>query len=219
MSRAERPSVTIKFATSLDGKVALASGVSKWITGQESRAAVHELRASHGAVMTGVATLLADDAELTARPGGVRAEIQPLRVVMDTRLRTPAASAFVQAGGGLVIHGPGTDPGPLTAAGARCVEVRLDVVGRADLAECLAVLASEGVASVMIEAGGQLARAAVASGLVDRIEWFRAPRVMGGDGRPCVAALGLESLHDTPMFRRVVVRELGADLWETYERL
>lgn len=218
MTRPARPYVMLKLATSLDGRVALADGTSKWITGEAARAAVHDMRAAHDAVLTGINTLLVDDAQLTARPGGVTAERQPLRVVMDTRLRCKPDSAFLRAGPAMIIHGPGSRPAPLTEAGADCREVALDPGGRADFAEALEVIAGEGARSVMIEAGGALAGAALALGLVDRIEWFRAPKVLGGDGRPCVAALGLESLGDAPIFTRTSVREVGDDLLETYER-
>lgn len=218
MTGPKRPSVTLKLATSLDGRVALADGTSKWITGEAARAVVHEMRAAHDAVLTGINTLLVDDAQLTARPGGVTADRQPLRVVMDTRLRCKPDSAFLRVGPAMIIHGPGSLTKQLTAAGADCREVALDAGGRADFAEALSVIAGEGVQSVMIEAGGALAGAALALGLVDRIEWFRAPKLLGGDGRACVAALGLESLEDAPIFTRISIREVGADLLETYER-
>jgi diaminohydroxyphosphoribosylaminopyrimidine deaminase/5-amino-6-(5-phosphoribosylamino)uracil reductase len=208
----------LKLATTLDGRVALADGASKWITGEGARALVHEMRAAHGAVMTGVNTLLIDDAQLTARPGGVTAARQPRRVVMDTRLRCRPDSAFLKAGPAMIVHGPGVQPDRLEEAGAQCREVALDVSGRADLAAALCMLAQDGIETVMIEAGGALAGAALALGVVDRIEWFRAPMIIGGDGRPCVAALGLERLADAPMFKRTAVREVGDDLLETYER-
>jgi diaminohydroxyphosphoribosylaminopyrimidine deaminase/5-amino-6-(5-phosphoribosylamino)uracil reductase len=218
MSAPGRPTVTLKLATSLDGQVALADGTSKWITGPEARAEVHEMRAAHDAVLTGITTLLVDDAELTARPGGTLAETQPLRVVMDTRLRCRPDSAFLKAGPAVLVHGPGVDPSELTAAGADCREVALEASGRADFHEALEVLSTLGARSVMIEAGGVLAASALAEGVVDRIAWFRAPKILGGDGRPCVAALNLEALEDAPIFTRVSVREVGADLLELYER-
>jgi diaminohydroxyphosphoribosylaminopyrimidine deaminase/5-amino-6-(5-phosphoribosylamino)uracil reductase len=218
MNAPGRPTVTLKLATSLDGQVALADGTSKWITGPEARAEVHEMRAAHDAVMTGITTLLVDDAELTARPGGALADRQPLRVVMDTRLRCRPDSAFLRAGPAILVHGPGVDPSELITAGADCREVALEASGRADFHEALEVLSTLGVRSVMIEAGGVLAASALAEGVVDRIAWFRAPKIIGGDGRPCVAALNLEALEDGPIFTRVSVREVGADLLELYER-
>jgi diaminohydroxyphosphoribosylaminopyrimidine deaminase/5-amino-6-(5-phosphoribosylamino)uracil reductase len=79
-------------------------------------------------------------------------------------------------------------------------------------------LAGEGVLTIMIEAGSALAGTALRSGRVDRIEWFRAPKLIGGEGRPCIAELGLESLDAAPIFTRTQARPIGADLWETYER-
>ena len=218
MSAAGRPTVTLKLATSLDGRIALADGASKWITGSEARAEVHAMRAAHDAVMTGITTLLTDDAELTARPGGVRAARQPVRVVMDTRLRCRPDSAFIKAGPALILHGPGCDPAALAAAGADCRAAPLDASGRVDFHAALEVLAEMALDSIMIEAGGVLAASALAAGAVDRIAWFRAPKILGGDGRPCVAALGLESLDGAPIFSRVSVRAVGADLLELYER-
>lgn len=218
MTSRARPTVTLKLATSLDGCIALADGTSQWITGPEARAQVHEMRAAHDAVMTGISTLLADDAELTARPGGVRAPSQPLRIAMDTRLRCRPDSAFLRAGPAMLVHGPGVDPSALEAAGADCRQVGLEASGRADFHEALEILTETGVRSLMIEAGGVLAASALSEGIVDRIAWFRAPKILGGDGRSCVAALNLEALDDAPMFSRVSVREVGADLLELYER-
>lgn len=221
MSAAARPRVTLKLATSLDGRIALADGTSKWITGEAARAMVHEMRADHDAILTGINTLLADDAQLTARPGGALAGRQPLRAVMDTRLRCRADAAFLKAGPAYVFHGPGVQSEvsrAVTGAGAQCHEVSLDATGRADLREAVDFLGAQGAASLFIEAGGALAGAALGLGLVDRIEWFRAPKLLGGDGRPCVAALGLESLDEAPIFSRTAVREVGDDLLETYER-
>ncbi|XBQ15852.1 MAG: RibD family protein [Oceanicaulis sp.] len=219
MSEPPRPTVTLKLATSLDGKIALGDGRSKWITGPEAREAVHHMRAAHDAVLTGVGTVLADDPQMTARPGGAPSEHQPLRAVMDSRLRTPADCALLKAGPATLFHAKtDTDAQALSSNGARLVAVETDGAGRASLTAALRALFEDGVRSLMIEAGGTLAGAAVREGLVDRIEWFRAPTLIGGDGRPCVAALGLESLGAAPIFTRVSVREAGADLWETYER-
>ncbi|MFW5661626.1 MAG: RibD family protein, partial [Oceanicaulis sp.] len=201
------PAVTLKLATSLDGRIALADGRSKWITGPQAREVVHQMRASHDAVLTGVGTVLADNPRMTARPGGVAAERQPIRAVMDTRLRTPPDAALFQHGAPWIYHV--RDDGPamlaLGEAGARLQRVPAGGDERAALAAVLKHLAWEGVETVMIEAGGALAGSALQAGLVDRIEWFRAPRVIGGDGRPCIAGLTLESLEAAPIFTRTQV--------------
>lgn len=214
-----RPRVTLKLATSLDSRIALADGRSKWITGEEARAQVHEMRAAHDVVLTGVGTVLADNPQLTARPGGVEAPHQPRRAVMDSQARTPADGAFVGAGPVTIFHATDHPPAALQEAGAELVRVAPEPDGRAGLAAALAWLQDAGARSVMIEAGGDLAAAAITSGVVDRIEWFRAPILLGGDGRPAIAALGLESLDAPPTFRRVAMRECGRDAWESWERI
>tara|TARA_R110002073_G_scaffold102101_1_gene231850 strand:- start:1789 stop:2367 length:579 start_codon:yes stop_codon:yes gene_type:complete len=191
MSAGSRARVTLKLATSLDGRIALANGVSQWITGPESRAEVHRMRAAHAAILTGIGTILADDPQLTARPEGVARPAQPDILIMDTAGRTPGTAA---------VH----------AEASRRVRIFRD----RDLGAAMA-----GYASVMIEAGSAIAAAALQTGLVDRIEWFRAPVVLGGDGLGAIAALGLERLGAAPTFHRVSLVERGPDLHESYERV
>ncbi len=212
--------VTLKLATSLDARIALASGESKWITGPEARDAVHRLRADHDLVLTGVGTILADDPLMTARPGGTPAARQPVRAVLDTRLRTPPDCALLTQGPAVFFHGEDA-PAPavkaLEAAGARCVERRTGASG-VDIVHVLEWLASESSSHVLIEAGGRVAASAIRARIVDRIEWFRAPVLLGGDGLPAMAALGLETLGAAPMFRRTDTSACGADIRETWER-
>ncbi|WBQ13817.1 RibD family protein [Hyphomonadaceae bacterium BL14] len=211
--------VTLKLATSLDARIALASGQSKWITGPEARAAVHQLRAGHDAVLTGVGTVLADNPQMTARPGGALSGHQPIRAVLDTWLRTPPDCALLTQGPAVLFHGSGAPVAAreaLEAAGARCVARRSDQTG-ISIDHVIEWLASESLGSVLIEAGGRVAASAIRAGIVDRIEWFRAPVLLGGDALPAIAALGLETLDGAPMFRRTHLRECGADTWETWE--
>lgn len=206
-----RPSVTLKVATSLDGRIATGSGESQWITGEAARLEGHRLRAAHDAILVGIETVLADDPELTARLPG-RSVDQPLRVVLDSRLRTPATAKVV-----------GDDTLILTAAepadiGSARVE-RIDSEdGRPTAKAALAAIGRAGARSLLIEGGGQVAASFLRAGLVDRIEWFRAPILLGGEGRPCIAALALAKLADAPKFRRVSAEPVGDDLWERYER-
>lgn len=208
-----RLSVTLKLATSLDGRIATASGESKWITGEAARLQGHRLRAAHDAILVGVETVLADDPELTARLPG-RPVDQPLRVVLDSRLRTPATAKV--AGGGDTLILTASEP---SAIGSATVEQVETLDGRPAPAAVLAALRRKGAASVLIEGGGQVAAAFLRAGLVDRIEWFRAPVLLGGDGRPCVAALALAKLADAPKFRCLSVEPVGDDLWERYDVL
>jgi diaminohydroxyphosphoribosylaminopyrimidine deaminase/5-amino-6-(5-phosphoribosylamino)uracil reductase len=217
-----RPSVTLKLATSLDGRIALGNGQSKWITGEAARAEVHRLRAAHDAVIVGSETVLTDDPELTARTDPMP-EKQPLRVVADSRGRVPASAKLFST----------LEIGPVAIATLETVDLDRwpstqglqfwmlpagEGSSSVSLIEMMNSAQRAGVMSMMVEGGGQLAASFVKAGLVDRIEWFRAPVLLGGDGRPCLGALGLEALDVAPAFTRTSVRELGADLWESYAR-
>ena len=207
-----RPRVTLKLATSLDGRIATASGESQWITGETARLEGHRLRAAHDAILVGVETVLQDDPELTARLPG-RAVDQPLRVVLDSRLRTPTTAKVVSADT-LILTA--IDPHPIGVADVRQVDAE---DGRPTVPAVLDALAKAGVTSILIEGGGQVAASFLRAGAVDRLEWFRAPILLGSEGRPCVAALALAKLADAPKFRRLSVEAVGDDLWERYERL
>lgn len=217
-----RPTITLKLATSLDGRIALANGVSKWITGETARAEVHRLRASHDAVVVGSETVLADDPELTARIDPMP-EKQPLRVVADSRGRVPASAKLFST----------LEMGPVAIATLETVDLERwpstkglqfwmlpagEGSSSVSLIEMMNSAQRAGVTSMMIEGGGQLAASFVRAGLVDRIEWFRAPVLLGGDGLPCLGGLGLEALDGAPRFERVGVKEVGVDLWESYRR-
>lgn len=205
--------VTLKLATSLDGRIATASGESKWITGEAARLEGHRLRAAHDAILVGVETVLADDPELTARLPG-RPVDQPLRVVLDSRLRTPATAKVASGCDSLILTL--AEPSPV---GTATVERVGAADGRPAAIACLGALKRRGVTSVLIEGGGQVAASFLRAGLVDRLDWFRAPILLGGQGRSCVAALALSRLSDAPRFRRLAVEPCGDDLWERYERL
>jgi diaminohydroxyphosphoribosylaminopyrimidine deaminase/5-amino-6-(5-phosphoribosylamino)uracil reductase len=213
--------VTLKLATSLDGRIALANGQSKWITGEAARAQVHRLRAGHDAVIVGSQSVLLDDPELTARTDPMP-QRQPLRVVADSRGRVPASAklfATLEMGPVAVatLETMDLDRWP-SRQGLQFWMLPAGEGGSVSLVELLNSAQRAGVASLMVEGGGQLAAAFVRAGLVDRIEWFRAPLLMGGDGKPCFGALGLEALALAPRFTRTGLREIGSDLWESYER-
>ena len=207
-----RPHVTWKVATSLDGRIATSSGESKWITGEAARTEGHRLRAVSDAILVGVETVLADDPRLTTRlsEGGA----DPLRVILDSRLRTPDF-ARVAAPGALILTTAEARP----VGGAEVVRVAKDANGRVDVAAALDVLAARGVGRLMVEGGGRVAAAFVAAGLVDAIEWFRAPILLGADGRPCLGLLALKRLGDAPRYGRLAVELLDDDLWERLERV
>ncbi|MDZ4114134.1 MAG: bifunctional diaminohydroxyphosphoribosylaminopyrimidine deaminase/5-amino-6-(5-phosphoribosylamino)uracil reductase RibD [Brevundimonas sp.] len=207
-----RPTVTLKLATSLDGRIAMASGESQWITGEAARLEGQRLRARHDAILVGIGTVLADDPALTVRLPD-HSGPQPLRVVLDSRLRTPATTK-VAGGNSLIL----TTVEPRPIGQAEVVEV-VDVDGRANLHATLDILHARGVRSLLIEGGGEVAASFLRENLIDRLEWFRAPILLGSEGRPCVAALSLAKLADAPKFRRKAVQVVGDDLWERLERI
>jgi len=219
-----RPSVTLKLATSLDGRIALANGESKWITGAEARLEVHKLRAVHDAVIVGSETVLADDPELTARLDPMP-ERQPLRIVADGRGRlSPDAKIFrtVSLGPVAIATLETTDLDALGWPSERGLQYWMMppdlATGHLAITAILEAATRARVKSMMVEGGGQLAASFMRAGVVDRIEWFRAPIVLGGDARPCLGGLGLETLASAPTYGRVKVKEVGVDLWESYVR-
>jgi diaminohydroxyphosphoribosylaminopyrimidine deaminase/5-amino-6-(5-phosphoribosylamino)uracil reductase len=211
--------VTLKLATSLDGKIATASGESRWITGEAARTEVHRLRLIHMAVLVGLQTVIADDPQLTVRLGG-NVGVQPTRIVLDSRQRIPQWANLVQTAARLrtIVVSLTTSNKRLTDAGVTVLQVA-ESEGRVDPRAALTALEAAGLRAVMIEGGGQVAASFLSAGLVDAIEWFRAPIVLGEEGRPSVGTFVLKDLAAAPRFRRIEVREVGDDLWERYERI
>lgn len=218
-----RPHVTLKLATSLDGRIATPSGESRWITGPMARAEVQRMRAASDAVLVGIGTARADDPLLTARTEPPPAR-PPIRVVLDRKLSLSPTSILARTAkeAPVVVLSTRDWPNPPQALVNLGVEIMLarPAPGEGEIAAALRALElGHEVAHVLVEGGGVVAAAFLREGLVDRIEWLRAPIVLGGDGRPAVAALALTTLSDAPAFRRVALRELGPDIWESYERV
>jgi diaminohydroxyphosphoribosylaminopyrimidine deaminase / 5-amino-6-(5-phosphoribosylamino)uracil reductase len=210
--------VTLKLATSLDGRIATAAGESRWITGEAAREAVHRLRSEHDAVLIGIGTALADDPELTVRLAG-HAGPQPARVVLDSRGRLDPGGKLARTAGDVptyLVSAAEISP-VLVAAGVRGLTAP-NPDGRLDLRAALRALSEVGLSRIFVEGGGQVAASFLRLDLVDALEWFRAPILLGGEARPSVAALALSALADAPRFRRTGVAELGDDLWERYVR-
>lgn len=212
-------SVTLKLATSLDGRIATASGESRWITGAQAREQVHRLRAAHDAAVIGIETALADDPSLTVRLPGYSGR-QPARVVLDSRQRLSPDCVLARTAREVPTYlvATGEPSAALVDAGVRVIEVPAPGEDRPDLKSVVQVLADEGLSDLFVEGGGQVAGSFLRCGLVDCIEWFRAPIVIGGEGRPGVGALAVAALAEAPHFRRVEVGQLGDDLWERYSR-
>ncbi len=219
-----RPLIALKTATTLDGRIATRRGESRWITGEAARAQAHALRASHDAVMVGVGTALADDPRLDCRLPGLAGR-SPVRIVADSRLRLPLTSRLVKTAKELptwVVTVPNGEPARrerYRQAGVELIEVAAGESGRLDLGAAVRALGGRGLTRVLVEGGADLAAGLLGRGLVDRLIWFRAPRLIGGDGLPAALGFGVDGLADTPSFRRVSVAEVGDDLMETYERV
>ena len=216
-----RPTVTLKLATSLDGRIATRTGESQWITCEQSRAQTHKLRAAHDAIIVGSGTVLADDPMLTARSDPPPA-VQPLRIVADGRFRTPLTSKLVQTAHEspvAICVGVDIDDAQFDdyiRAGVEIWETPIAPMGGVSVTGVLSKCAEAGIDSLFLEGGGRLASSFLRAGVVDRIEWFRAPIILGGDGLDAVASLGLEYLSEAPVFTRTELRESGPDVWESY---
>lgn len=220
----ERPTIVLKLASSLDGRIATQSGESKWITGEQARAKVHRMRAEADGVLVGSGTAVADDPELTARLAKPTAK-QPVRVVLDTDLRLPSTSKLartVNQGPVVIYAARGLEPSAverMSATGANVVFVPRAVAG-VDLEHVFHDLKTNwAVNTLLVEGGGSLAASLIKRGLVDKLEWFRAPILLGEEGRAAIGPLQLKQLADAPTFRKVSARQLGADVWESYERV
>ncbi|QXG46967.1 bifunctional diaminohydroxyphosphoribosylaminopyrimidine deaminase/5-amino-6-(5-phosphoribosylamino)uracil reductase RibD [Pseudomonas viridiflava] len=214
-----QPYVRVKLAMSLDGRTAMASGESQWITGPEARSAVQRLRAQSSVVLTGADTVLADKARLTVRPDdlGLNAELTalaaaraPLRVLIDGRLRVPLDAPFFQAGSALVAT--------CAAASARGryhdegheIVAMADSAGHVDLRKLLTELGTRGVNEVLVEAGPRLAGAFTRLGLVDEFQIFIAGKFLGSSARPLLD-LPLAQMSEALELKIVEMRAVGND--------
>lgn len=227
------PFVRVKLAMSLDGRTAMASGESQWITGPDARRDVQKLRAQSGAIITGVGTVLADDPSLTVRPEdwldwplGL-APVQPLRVIVDSELQTEATAKILHQQGQAVIATVHPDEdvaednllrrdkaAMLAAAGAEVWELPTQG-GKVSLPALLEKLRDAQVNDVLVEAGPTLAGAFVAAGLVDELIVYQAPTLLGSAARPLLE-LPLSQMSEQKRLRVLDQRQVGADLKLTF---
>jgi len=220
--RQGRPLVTLKLASTLDGRIATRAGESRWITGRAARRAAHALRGRHDAVMVGVGTVMADDPALTCRLPGYRPN-RLVRVVADSHLRTPLSATLVATAAETptwMLIRNGADPerrDAFTDLGIRLVEVAGAEVG-VDPTQALWALGDAGLTRVLVEGGAQLAASLLRADLVDRIAWFHAPAVMGADAWPAVQAFGIEQLDAMPRFTRTAQTLLDDDMLSEFTR-
>jgi diaminohydroxyphosphoribosylaminopyrimidine deaminase/5-amino-6-(5-phosphoribosylamino)uracil reductase len=205
------PFVVLKLAATLDGRIATVEGDSRWVTGRASRRRVHEMRNRWDAVVVGSETVLRDDPQLTCRIRGGR---DPLRVILDGRLRSPeAARVFAHDPARAWLYTLAENSAKARRLRRRGVRVQRGAGDRAgSLRPVLRNLAKSGIKSVLIEGGGVLAARALEGGLVDRVALFIAPKLIGGDGRPMVAAMGLGRMSEAIPVVDVAFERLGDDL-------
>ena len=219
--RLGRPLVTLKLASSLDGRIATASGESRWITGPPARDYAHLLRATHDAILVGTGTVIADDPELTCRLSGLGSR-SPVRIALDRQLRIPPAAHLIAEARQIptwVVTLPTAGQNrqqALRDAGVEVIAADPDPAGRIDLAGALRLLGERGLTRLLVEGGGELAASLLRAGLVDRLVWLHAPLLLGGDGVPAIAALGLDRLSEAPGFELVSSERVGADTVSTF---
>lgn len=218
-----RPLVTLKLATSLDGKIATEDGDSRWITGEAARRHVHLSRAEHDAVLVGSGTVLADNPRLDVRLSGLETA-SPWRIVADGRLRLPLSSDLVTRAAELttllITRDDKTNEElvPYRDAGVEVLAVPADQHGDLSLPAAFQSLAGRGVTRLMVEGGSRLAAALLRLDLVDRIHWYRAPCLVGGEGMSSVAQLGISRMADSLRFSSSRTVRLGEDLLEILTR-
>jgi diaminohydroxyphosphoribosylaminopyrimidine deaminase/5-amino-6-(5-phosphoribosylamino)uracil reductase len=208
-----RPWLTLKIAASLDGKSALTDGRSQWITGPVSRAAVHRARARSGAVLTGIGTVLADDPALNVRLPAVQR--QPLRVVLDSSLRTPPKARLFDVEGGAVhlfcLEASTARERALEAAGATVHVLDASEQGRVSIDAALRELGELEVNDVYAECGPSLAGALLAAGAVDELDLFLGPHLLGPTARPLAALDAVANIPEPTAWVTVAAQRIGRD--------
>ena len=213
------PFVTLKLATTLDGRIATALGESRWITGPASRRAVHTMRLNHDAVLIGSGTARADDPDLTVR--GLGAGHQPIRIVMDSRLSHSAESRLGQSARQSpvwLLHGPDA-PSQNRAAwagqGAFLLEIPSEN-GHINPRAALQILATQGLTRIFCEGGGTLAASLIRADLIDDLAMFTAGALIGGDGQASLAALNLTLLKEAPRLTLRETKAIGPDAYSLW---
>jgi len=213
------PFVTVKYAISLDGKMATRSGDSKWISNEEARQYAHHMRCTSDAIMVGANTIMADNPHLTARCCGGRggtSKEQPLRIIVDGKGRTPlTAQVFSEPGKTLLVLGRKAKPAEaaeLASIGGELLEMP-SVKGYIKMAELLKALGERNITSVLVEGGGILIGSIIDEGLADKVVVFIAPVIIGGDkAKTAVAGRGADKMVDSLKLKRIDKKSLGQDI-------
>ncbi|WP_306467219.1 bifunctional diaminohydroxyphosphoribosylaminopyrimidine deaminase/5-amino-6-(5-phosphoribosylamino)uracil reductase RibD [Limimaricola sp. G21655-S1] len=218
LSRVERgrPFVTLKLASSLDGRIATGAGESRWITGPEARARVHMMRARHDAVMVGGGTARTDDPMLNVRGLGI--DRQPVRVVLSRRLDLPMDGALARSAREVPLwlcHGPEADAAPWRALGAESLSCPISA-RQLDPAAVLQALGAAGLTRVFCEGGAGLAASLLGAGLVDELVLFTAGCAIGAEGTPALSAMGIGALAEAPRLRLAGLDRVGGDVMSVW---
>ncbi len=218
-----RPTVTLKLASTMDGRSATKSGESKWITGSAAREQGHLLRANHDAILVGANTVLADDPTLTCRIAG-RHEQSPVRIILDRKGEVSLSAAMVISANNVPTWVVTSDA-LLREVSEKFAETGVKILSARcendhfDLNDVMKRLGEMGLTRVLVESGGILAASLVRDNLVDRIVHFSAPSVIGADGKAMIADLGFGRLSDISRFLRVSIRLVGEDIMANYEKI
>ena len=215
-----QPFVIAKFAASLDGRIAAASGDSRWVSGPETRAWSHDLRTRIDAILVGSSTVIIDDPELTARPGDQLAERQPLRIVVDSRGRTPPMARVFTGPAKTLVATLADSPVPwraaLEAQGAEVLALPAAFDGHVDPSALLQELGRRDILTVLVEGGGVLLGGFFDRGLVDKVHAVLAPIIIGAAEAPAaVAGTGAYRMADALRLSEVTVEHLGEDILVT----
>lgn len=225
-----RPFCAAKVAVSLDGRIALANGKSQWLTGKRARHYVHDLRSRYDGVLTSSRTLIADNPRLTTRLPGMSSSHQPRRIVLGTHAPLTAKHALAQTA---TRHAPvmliTSSKSPTNALpknkNITMHAIKSDRAGRPHIAHALTTLHQAGIMSVLVEAGGILLASLLQHDLLDRLYWLVAPKVIGGEGKPAIDALGesaptdLGAMTGTSGWRCIETRRLGYDQLQVLDRV
>ncbi|MCD8496839.1 MAG: bifunctional diaminohydroxyphosphoribosylaminopyrimidine deaminase/5-amino-6-(5-phosphoribosylamino)uracil reductase RibD [Alphaproteobacteria bacterium] len=210
-----RPFITLKIASSLDGKIAAKDGSSQWITGEQARAYAHGMRAGHDAILVGIGTALADDPLLITRVPGLTHKA--VRVVLDTHLRIDTGSKLVQTAQDeplWIIHAEDKDNKKQQLEAAGCMLISSEDMSVSSVVQALAV---QGITRLLVEGGAGVHTSFVRSGLYDEIAWFRGDKILG-EGLPVLGDLGIESIAEALMLERVESVVLGADTLDIFRK-
>ncbi|MGN0292760.1 MAG: bifunctional diaminohydroxyphosphoribosylaminopyrimidine deaminase/5-amino-6-(5-phosphoribosylamino)uracil reductase RibD [Lachnospiraceae bacterium] len=215
--KTKRPYVVMKYAMTMDGRIATVSGKSRWITGETARRRVHEDRNRYMAIMVGIQTVLKDDPMLNCRLEGGR---NPVRIVCDSSLRIPEDSQLVQSAGEIPLWiaavQPEKDSGKasrLEAAGCRILHVDADENGHVDLSKLMNLLGQEGIDSILLEGGAQMHESALRSRIVNKVQAYIAPKLFGGKGAPSpLGGSGVDAPDEAWLLSEPVITRLGPDL-------